>query len=115
MSPTARSLAYLKKQGWTVDVVERWIPGANVRRDLYGFGDLLALRLREIKQPGMAPWDHPEILIVQTTSYSNMSARIRKITDSEHIALVRKCGIMVWVMGWRKVGRRWQVEVEDMS
>jgi len=59
--------------------------------------------------------DNPEILIVQTTTYSNMSARIRKITDSEHIALVRKCGIMVHVHGWRKVGRKWEVEVEDLS
>ena len=37
MSPTARSLAWLRDGGWTAGVVERWNPGARVRQDFLGF------------------------------------------------------------------------------
>ena len=40
MSPTARSLRYLRECGHVADVVERWIPRANVRRDLFGVIDV---------------------------------------------------------------------------
>src|SRR5690606_37554474 len=43
-SPTARTLAWLREQGWDADVVERWVPGAKVRRDFLGFADILAIR-----------------------------------------------------------------------
>jgi len=102
-SPTQRSLDYLRKAGWHADVVERWIPGANIRRDLFGFVDIIALR-------------GSETLAVQTTSASNVSARVRKITDHTALQAVREAGWTVHVHGWRKgANGRWAVRVVDIS
>jgi hypothetical protein len=43
MSPTARSLKKLRKEGWTASVVEKWIPQVKRRRDCFGF-DVLACK-----------------------------------------------------------------------
>lgn len=111
MSPTQRSLKLLRERGWIAEVTERWIPGGagrpGIRKDLWSFADLLCL--------------HPvtgEILAVQTTSASNISARVRKIADCELTPVVRKCGIGIHVHGWRKPckGRRtWTVVERDVS
>ena len=55
MTPTQRSLKYLREQGYTVAIVERWNAFAKIRQDLFGFIDLLAIK------PG-------ETLAVQTTA-----------------------------------------------
>lgn len=39
-TPTARTLRYLRAQGYAADVTERWIPQARKRRDLWGFCDV---------------------------------------------------------------------------
>ncbi len=43
MTPSARSLAAGRANGWLIDVVERWIGGGRirVRKDLFGFLDLV--------------------------------------------------------------------------
>jgi hypothetical protein len=42
MSPTQRTLEYLRLSGYPlVGVVERWIPRALVRQDLFGILDVL--------------------------------------------------------------------------
>jgi hypothetical protein len=92
----------MEAQGYLVDIVERWIPGANIRKDLFGFGDLVCIR-------------EGETMLVQTTSYSNVSARVKKITEHENLAAVRKAGWGVLVQGWHKVGNRWQVREVDLS
>ncbi len=102
MTPTQRSLKHLRDQGYTVAVVEHWNPFAKIRQDLFGFIDLLALK------DGIT-------LAVQTTSYSNMSARIRKIAEHENLRIVRDAGWLIHVHGWRKVGNRWQVNERDVS
>lgn len=43
-SPTARSLAKLRKEGWVAGVVEKWIPQTKMRKDLFGFIDIVAVR-----------------------------------------------------------------------
>lgn len=113
MSPTQRSLKYLRDLQWTVEVVEKYNFFSKTRKDLFGFGDLLALR--DTDADGIYLDDGPEILIVQTTTKNNMKARINKITDSPHIALVRKCGILVHVHGWYKLRGKWGVAVVDLS
>lgn len=102
MTPTQRSLKYLRDQGYLVDVVERWIPGANIRRDLFNFVDLLCLK-------------DGETLAVQTTSYSGVSARVKKIAANENVAAVRQAGWSINIHGWHKVKNRWQVRVVDVS
>lgn len=48
MTPTQRTLKLLRDRGWTADVVERWIPGAFIRKDYLGIIDIIALTGREI-------------------------------------------------------------------
>ena len=64
------------------------------RKDLFGFIDVLCLR-------------RGEVVGVQSTSYSNVLARIAKIAEHENVASVRDAGIRVVVHGWRKVKNRW--------
>jgi Trm5-related predicted tRNA methylase len=101
-SPTQLTLKLLRDEGWTVEVVERWIPGANIRKDLFGFIDLMALR------SGMT-------LAVQATSYSNISARVKKIENAELLSEIRKCSWHIWVIGWRKQNNRWVHKIVDCS
>jgi hypothetical protein len=42
LSPTELSLRHLRERGYDCDVVERWIPGANIRRDMIGIIDIVA-------------------------------------------------------------------------
>ena len=92
-SPTQRSLAWLRDNGYTVAIVEHWNQYARIRQDLFGFGDLLAV--------------HPanrDILIVQTTSGGNVSARVTKILQEPRAAVWLAAGGTIQVHGWRKVG-----------
>lgn len=104
-SPTQRSLAYLRKQGWTVCIVEKWIEQAQKRVDAFGFGDLLAC-----KPTG-------EIALVQTTTAANMAARKAKIYAIPQAAVWSQAGGKVILHGWAKRGPRgkrklWQVKEE---
>ena len=42
MSPTALTLRQLRREGWTVQVVEHWNGYARIRQDLFGGIDILA-------------------------------------------------------------------------
>lgn len=102
-TPTARSLERLRAEGWTVGVVEQRIPRTNITRDLFGFVDLVAVR-------------DGETLAVQVTSGSNVSARVRKIGEAEHVGAVRSAGWRIVVHGWRKnAAGRWILRVVDLS
>lgn len=101
-SPTQRSLKYMRDQGYYAEVVERYNSFTKRRNDFAGFIDILCL-------------GDGEVIGVQTTSYSNMSARVNKIKESELFPTVVKAGIKVTVHGWRKVGARWQVKVVDIG
>lgn len=104
ISPTQNSLKRIKTDGWTtVAIVEFWNPFARVRQDLFGFIDILAIN------------DDGEVLAVQTTSYTNISARVKKIAENKNIGRVRKANWRIEVHGWRKVKNRWEVKVVDVS
>ena len=102
MSPTQLTLRALKRNGYTPEIVERWNPHARVRHDLFGIIDVLALK-------------GDETLAVQATSDSNVSARVRKIAESDSIAAVREAGWRVEVWGWKKDGARWVCRKVDVS
>jgi hypothetical protein len=101
-SPTQLTLKLLREEGWNVEVVERWIPGANIRKDLFGFIDLVALK-------------DGQTLGVQATTYSNISARVTKIKNAESLSEVRKACWKLWVIGWRKQNNRWTYRLVDVS
>ena len=53
---------------------------------------------------------------LQTTTASNMSARINKIAEHENIGKVRDAGIMIHVHGWHQDDKRkWHCKVKDVS
>lgn len=84
-------------------IVEHWNGFVGKRYDLFGFIDLLALR-------------GSETLAVQTTSYSNVSARVKKIADHENVGFVRDAGWGIAVHGWfKKPNGRWEVRIVDLS
>jgi hypothetical protein len=103
LSPTQLSLRELRKDGYTVEVVERWNAHTRTRHDLFGILDLVALR-------GV------ETLGVQTTSAGNVAARVRKIAESEHISALREAGWTLHVHGWKKnKSNRWELRTVDVS
>lgn len=96
MTPTARSLALLRRSGYLPAVVERWLPGANVRADLWHFGDVLAV--------------HPargEFLIVQATTAAHAAARLTKARARPELALWLRAGGKFQVHAWGKRRGRW--------
>jgi hypothetical protein len=114
-SPTQCTLDLLRKDCDAVQVVEHWqsffgrkggpkkrITG--VRKDLFGIIDVLALR-------------GEETIAVQSTSWANVSARVKKISNSENIAAVRKAGWKILVHGWRKNEQtnRYECKTVDVS
>jgi hypothetical protein len=101
-SPTQLSLDFMRKQGYHCAITEHWNHFAHIRQDLFGFIDILALA-------------DGGVIGIQTTSYSNLSARVKKITDHDNVGVVRKSGIQILVHGWRKVEGRWQVKIVDLS
>jgi hypothetical protein len=74
MSPTQRALADLRKLGYHAQVVERWNPYAEIRQDLFGFIDILAIH----------PERH-EILGVQACSGASHAARRAKIEAHDKV------------------------------
>lgn len=102
MSPTARTKRLLEAEGFTVEIVERWIPGANIRRDLWGFLDVLAIRDRET-------------LGVQVTTADHVSHRRSKILASPLLTSVLAAGWRVEIHGWRKARGRWEARRESIE
>lgn len=105
-SPTQRSLALLRKQGYECAITERWNQFARIRQDLFGFIDVLAVADR--------------MIAVQTTSGSNVSARVKKIKQVEAARNWLEAGHRIVVHGWRQVGKagqrkRWEVREVEIS
>jgi hypothetical protein len=103
-TPTSRTLDLCKEWDWPAEVVERWVPFSKVRKDLFGFIDIVAITPRGI-------------MGIQATSRSNVSARMKKIT-TQHADILeawKKAGACVEVWGWGKMktrgrdGKFWQV------
>lgn len=106
MSPTQRSLALMRERGFHVEICEHWNPFARRRVDLFGFLDLLCVG------------DNGELVGVQCTSLSNVSARIKKITESPLIGRIRKTNLRILVQGWKskKVkGKRSEVKFREVD
>jgi hypothetical protein len=77
-SPTQRSLAVLRARAYTCEIVEHWNAFVGIRQDLFGFIDIVALG--------------GGFLAVQTTSGSNVAARVSKITAREVEKVDKKTG-----------------------
>lgn len=103
MSPTQRTLAHLRGLGYRCAVVEHWNSFTRRRHDLFGIIDVLALK-------GI------ETLAVQTTSGSNVSARVKKFTETDATWDMRAAGWTLRVHGWRKNAKgRYVLREVDVS
>ncbi len=81
MTPTGRTLALLRAEGYVCCVAEAWLPGVNRRRDLFGFADVAAV--------------HPQLagpLLVQVTTACHLAARRRKVQSSPAARLWLRAG-----------------------
>jgi hypothetical protein len=108
MSPTARSLKYLRQLGYYAEVVERWVSRLNVRRDFLHCIDILAFK------PG-AP-----VIGIQATSAGNVSSRLNKAKARLELALWLRAGCSFEVWGWKQIGERWhvrrvEIKADDMA
>lgn len=99
-SPTQRSLEKLRAEGYLCQIVERWNPHVRIRQDLFGIGDILAIR-------------EGETLLVQTTSRGNVAARVTKIQESEHLDKILAAGWKITVHGWGKLKAGWTCKIVD--
>lgn len=111
VTPTQRSLKYLRSQGYLCAVVERRVPYIRCTQDLWGIGDILAVK-----------GDPPDRVLVQCTTGANLSHRIRKIMANERLSTITASGIRVEVHGWRrlKVKRggkayRWELDKREIG
>ena len=97
MTPTQRTIAYLKNQGIICGVVERWIPnprmpGGGIRRDLFGFIDIISIS----KADG--------IMGIQSCG-QDFSGHYKKITEekADEVAAWLDSGGKLQLIGWRRV------------
>jgi len=102
VSPTERSLKYLRKLGYTAVVTERWNPFAKIRQDLFGIVDILAVR-------------RGETLGVQCTSHANVASRVNKVADHESTPKLREAGWRLAVHGWKPGVRQPEPRIVDVS
>lgn len=91
-SPTQKSLKLLRERGYSVFITEHYNAFAKVRVDLYGFIDIVGLHPKE-----------RGILGIQTTTGTNLSARIKKAQGIKQYWLWLSCGNDVEFHGWRKL------------
>jgi hypothetical protein len=109
LSPTGRSLSFLRHAGFLAAVVESWVPHANLRRDLFGFADVLAFHPRDRL-----------FLLVQVTTAAHLAHRLAKAKRRPELVAWLRAGGRFEVHGWVQRGGRWEfrrVEVrgEDLA
>lgn len=105
-TPTKRTLDELRKRGYEVAVVEKWIPQTRRRLDAFGFIDVIAL-------------GEGVTIGVQATSASNVASRVTKIlAEPRHFAWLA-AGNKIQVWGWSKKGprgkaKRWTPTIREV-
>ena len=107
--PTQRTLAHLRKEGYTVAIAEKFNSFIKVRQDLFGWIDICAI--------------HPDkqgVLGVQTTSTSNLPARITKAMALDSLKVWLQAGNRASFMGWAKRGARgkrklWTLKEQEIT
>jgi hypothetical protein len=103
MSPMRRSLELMRGRGYHCEITEHRTHDGTTH-DLFGFGDILCVH----KEEG-------DVVVVQTTSRSNISARVKKITDSELLPIVRNAGFYITVHGWGYMARSKTFECKEVD
>jgi hypothetical protein len=84
-----RTKDYLTDLGYVVEKTEHYNPYCKRKNDLLGFGDYIAI------QTG-------QIVLVQSTSKSNLSARRKKIKSLSTAAEWLDAGGKIMLIGWQR-------------
>lgn len=84
------SLKKIRAEGYLCEIVEKTIPRCFIKKDLFGFIDLLCIK-------------GGEVLAVQTTTGSHSSSRVKKILEHQNYPLVKALGWRIVVHGWRPI------------
>lgn len=111
LSPTARTLALVRKLGYRAQPVEKWNPHRRIRQDLFGFGDVLAIRAGRI-------W------LIQACMTDDRGRRLTKLTTPEAeggalegvrdwIAAGGDASIVAWTRHVRQGRRTYRWSVSD--
>ncbi len=115
ISPTSRTLNYLRERGWEADIVERFNHYAGKfgqRKDMFGFGDIVAMgdgKIWAVQSCGQAYSEHH-----------------KKITLDPKVApkALRwiECGGQLMLIGWRKTllkrggkAKRWSPRIHEYT
>lgn len=94
ISPTQRSLRYLREQGFLVEKTEHWNQHVRIRQDLFGIADMIALTPTET-------W------FIQSTTGDNAAARLAKICGNPKASeILTSPHRKIFIHAWRKVGAR---------
>lgn len=96
-SPTAKTLAYLRKHGVTCQVVEQWVKtkDGGFRRDLFNCIDVVAIA-------------GCDTIGIQATSGDNHAARLTKSLAIPELILWLQAGNKFLIFSWRKNSKnRW--------
>jgi hypothetical protein len=108
MSPTARTLKWIRDAGYHAQVVETWVPQTSQRRDLFGVIDIVAV-------------DGTTTLGIQATSTANVAARVQKCLSHDGAKQWLACPTrQLWVVGWRRYahpldGRWWRPTIRRIA
>ena len=84
-----RTIALLEERGYQCDTVESFNSFTKRKKDLFGIFDILAV-------------GNGETVAVQLTSKSNMSTRIKKISESDKLPEILRSKWRILVIGWYK-------------
>lgn len=98
---TQKSLKYLRENGWSACVVERFLPARGTmkfprRIDAFNIGDLLACR----------PFPDAEIALVQCCPGASHAEHKAKILAIPEFDTWKQSGGIVLLMSWAKQGQR---------
>lgn len=109
MSPTQRTLAELRKEGYSAWIVEKWNPFAHIRQDLFGIIDIVAIKAGTVG-----------VLGVQCTSMGNGPARVKKARESDYLGIWLDSANLFQVWEWGKQGKReerklWMLKITHIS
>jgi hypothetical protein len=100
-SPTARTLAELRRLGWTAQVVEHWNAYARRRIDLGGGIDVVAWH-----GPNLSTFAHGGILGVQACAGASHAARRDKLLALPAMREWVAAGGLLEIWSWAKQGAR---------
>lgn len=88
MSPTQKTLKFLRGLGYRAEVTEKWNQWAKIRQDLYGFIDIVG-----VSEKG-------NVIAVQCTTKGNVAARKKKVESIPEARFLTLGNVSVYVIGW---------------